>query len=352
MSAPATPWSPNSRPLAPPRCRRGSSSRPRASGCALSTRRPTRCRSSSRPSAQPPRSPHGSPCCASTRCRPRRACIDALPAVLDVADRSVSQARVALAAAEAERAKQNEELQRAAPQRERACATGSRRSTRTCTGSRCRRTRRSCTCRRCSSAPPRSSGSTRRCSSPSTGPRCRCRSTTTWCRRPSLDDDAVELDADVERAEPGRLCTRRRQSPFDRSQAAGAPRLGGAQARTARPGQPARPRGVRRARAAPQVPHRAARRPDGDPQRPADDHRRDRREDAGHLRGGLRRHAGRVQPGVPGAVPRRNRQPVPDRPRRTAHHRHRGHRQARQARRSSGCRCSPVANARWRRSRC
>jgi chromosome segregation protein len=35
---------------------------------------------------------------------------DALPAVLDVADRSVSQARVALAAAEAERAKQNEEL--------------------------------------------------------------------------------------------------------------------------------------------------------------------------------------------------------------------------------------------------
>jgi len=36
---------------------------------------------------------------------------DALPAVLDVADRSVSQARVALAAAEAERAKQNEELQ-------------------------------------------------------------------------------------------------------------------------------------------------------------------------------------------------------------------------------------------------
>ena len=37
--------------------------------------------------------------------------IDALPAVLDVADRSVSQARVALAAAEAERAKQNEELQ-------------------------------------------------------------------------------------------------------------------------------------------------------------------------------------------------------------------------------------------------
>jgi len=36
---------------------------------------------------------------------------DALPAVLDVADRSVSQARFALAAAEAERAKQNEELQ-------------------------------------------------------------------------------------------------------------------------------------------------------------------------------------------------------------------------------------------------
>jgi len=36
---------------------------------------------------------------------------DALPAVLDVADRSVSQARVALAAAEAERSKQNEELQ-------------------------------------------------------------------------------------------------------------------------------------------------------------------------------------------------------------------------------------------------
>ena len=36
---------------------------------------------------------------------------DALPAVLDVADRSVSQARVALAAAESERAKQNEELQ-------------------------------------------------------------------------------------------------------------------------------------------------------------------------------------------------------------------------------------------------
>jgi chromosome segregation protein len=35
---------------------------------------------------------------------------EALPAVLDVADRSVSQARVALAAAEAERAKQNEEL--------------------------------------------------------------------------------------------------------------------------------------------------------------------------------------------------------------------------------------------------
>jgi chromosome segregation protein len=35
---------------------------------------------------------------------------DALPAVLDVADRSVSQARVALAAAESERAKQNEEL--------------------------------------------------------------------------------------------------------------------------------------------------------------------------------------------------------------------------------------------------
>jgi chromosome segregation protein len=35
---------------------------------------------------------------------------DALPAVLDVADRAVSQARVALAAAEAERAKQNEEL--------------------------------------------------------------------------------------------------------------------------------------------------------------------------------------------------------------------------------------------------
>jgi chromosome segregation protein len=35
----------------------------------------------------------------------------ALPAVLDVADRSVSQARVALAAAESERAKQNEELQ-------------------------------------------------------------------------------------------------------------------------------------------------------------------------------------------------------------------------------------------------
>ncbi|CAN5486046.1 chromosome segregation protein SMC [soil metagenome] len=35
---------------------------------------------------------------------------DALPAVLDVADRSVSEARVALAAAEAERAKQNEEL--------------------------------------------------------------------------------------------------------------------------------------------------------------------------------------------------------------------------------------------------
>ncbi|HEY4226410.1 MAG TPA: chromosome segregation protein SMC [Pseudolysinimonas sp.] len=35
---------------------------------------------------------------------------EALPAVLDVADRSVSQARVALAGAEAERAKQNEEL--------------------------------------------------------------------------------------------------------------------------------------------------------------------------------------------------------------------------------------------------
>ena len=35
---------------------------------------------------------------------------DALPAVLDVADRAVSEARVALAAAEAERAKQNEEL--------------------------------------------------------------------------------------------------------------------------------------------------------------------------------------------------------------------------------------------------
>ena len=34
----------------------------------------------------------------------------ALPAVLDAADRSVSEARVALAAAEADRAKQNEEL--------------------------------------------------------------------------------------------------------------------------------------------------------------------------------------------------------------------------------------------------
>ncbi|HTL41367.1 MAG TPA: chromosome segregation protein SMC [Pseudolysinimonas sp.] len=36
--------------------------------------------------------------------------LDALPAVLDIADRSVSQARVALAAAEADRSKQNEEL--------------------------------------------------------------------------------------------------------------------------------------------------------------------------------------------------------------------------------------------------
>ena len=39
-----------------------------------------------------------------------------------------------------------------------------------------------------------------------------------------------------------------------------------------------------------------------------DDHRRDRREDAGHLRERLRRHEGRVRRGVPGAVPRRNRQ--------------------------------------------
>ena len=36
--------------------------------------------------------------------------IEALPAVLDTADRSVSEARVALAAAEADRLKQNEEL--------------------------------------------------------------------------------------------------------------------------------------------------------------------------------------------------------------------------------------------------
>src|SRR5690606_8786607 len=36
--------------------------------------------------------------------------IEALPAVLDTADRSVAEARVALTAAEAERAKQNEEL--------------------------------------------------------------------------------------------------------------------------------------------------------------------------------------------------------------------------------------------------
>ena len=66
------------------------------------------------------------------------------------------------------------------------------------------------------------------------------------------------------------------------------------------------------------------------PQGPAHDHRRARRADAGHLRERVRGHQARVRPGVPGAVPRRDRQHLPHRPRRTC------------SRRASRSRCKPA----------
>ena len=56
----------------------------------------------------------------------------------------------------------------------------------------------------------------------------------------------------------------------------------------------------------------------------------------------------RLQP----AVPRRRGPADPHRPEQHAHHRHRGRGPPARARRSSGCRCSPVASARWSRWRC
>ena len=99
--------------------------------------------------------------------------------------------------------------------------------------------------------------------------------------------------------EPGRCRARCRSGlrtrgrsihPLRARRTTGAPRAGGASARPSRSGEPARARGVRGARAAAPVPHRATRRPHQDPRRPAHDHRGDRREDAAHLRCRIRRH--------------------------------------------------------------
>jgi chromosome segregation protein len=78
--------------------------------------------------------------------------------------------------------------------------------------------------------------------------------------------------------------------------------------------QSARARGVRRARAAARVPHRAARRSRPDAHRPADDHRGARRTHADDLPRGVRGHARGVRRGVPDPVPGRLRQHLPDRP--------------------------------------
>lgn len=97
----------------------------------------------------------------------------------------------------------------------------------------------------------------------------------------------------------------------------------GAPARAARPGQPARARGVRGARAAPPIPPGAARGPPGDAHRSPQHHRGGGRQDAGHLRRRIRGHQGRVRRGLPDPVPRRHRQHRPHE-RRPAHDRRRG----------------------------
>ncbi len=92
----------------------------------------------------------------------------------------------------------------------------------------------------------------------------------------------------------------------------------------ARPGQPARARGVLRARGAPQVPRRAARGPPAHPQGPARHRPRGRRPRGAGLHRGLRRRRARPSTRLRPAVPRRRGPAGAHRPRRHAHHRHRG----------------------------
>ena len=122
---------------------------------------------------------------------------------------------------------------------------------------------------------------------------------------------------------------------------------GRALARHARQGQPAGAGGVLRAGGAPQVPHRAARGPQGHPQGPPRHRPRGRRPRAAGLHRGVRRRGGRLRrrrsPGCSPAA--RAGWCSPTRP--TCSPPASRSRPGRRARRSSGCRCCPAASGRW-----
>ena len=100
--------------------------------------------------------------------------------------------------------------------------------------------------------------------------------------------------------------------------------VGRSGAHDARQGQPARARGVHRDGGAAQVPHRAARGPQGDPQGPARHRQGRRRPGRAGLHRGLRRRQRCVRPDLRPAVPRRRGPAGAHRPVEHAHDRHRG----------------------------
>ncbi len=210
--------------------------------------------------------------------------LEALPAVLDSADRSVAQARVELAAAEAQRASQNEELaglrRDESALRERLQAI-----TENVHGLELQIYEKKLHLSSLLERAGSELGLVEDVLVAEYGPEV----AVPVDIRPGSDEtvDGADVDTNGEPAAPREVAT----VAFDRERQQKRLAPGRAQAGPARPRQPAGARRVRRARAASQVPDRAAHRPDEHPPRPPHHHRGDRREDADDLPECVRGHA-------------------------------------------------------------
>jgi chromosome segregation protein len=197
--------------------------------------------------------------------------VELLPAVLDAVDRSVSEARLALAAREAERASQNEELVALRISenslRERLDSVGD-----DVHGLEMQLYEKKLQLSTLLERAGEELGLVEDVLIAEYGPDVLVPSDDELTHTP-VPGAASDPRGDGERAGRSGNSRRPRASAVRARRAGIAPGCCGPQARSTGSGQPARPRGVRRARAAAQVPGGAAHGPHQYPSRPADDHR-------------------------------------------------------------------------------